>query len=363
MSTLVDIEFRCFVCCCQSSWYIETMQTRKIVRTVCYFTNDPSPEIVARISKLSARLEEQDYLIQTKRICTTIENIESLRALDSSVVNYTSIGTVSYDNAKKILPVFMQTDGMSFNIDLAQETIDVRHVEILYDIIKTNPSKTFNFTYTFNNSPSSPYFPSAAYQQNGFVIGLQPTDLAVNCNSLDDWLKRMKECWNEIAVFFAKTHDFLGIDSSIAPMRGKDGSFMRIIKRICGSFSSTVTTDIYTKITKFIKENNPKPMGLCGLMLPCLEDDELAAEYEQGNFSIERNIYLSLHSGLGIDTYPMGVDEKPERVVEVLKLIQALSNKYQKPLSARFVSDGKTRIGSKTNFQNQYLVDCTIRPL
>jgi hypothetical protein len=98
-------------------------------------------------------------------------------------------------------------------------------------------------------------------------------------------------------------------------------------------------------------------------MLPCLEDFELAAEYDKGNFSIERNIFLSLHSGLGIDTYPIGVDEKPERVLEILKLLQSLSNKYKKPLSARFVSDGKTKIDEKSDFQNQYLTDCTIRPL
>ena len=85
-------------------------------------------------------------------------------------------------------------------------------------------------------------------------------------------------------------------------------------------------------------------------MFPCLEDGELAAEYEKGNFTIERNIFLSLHSGLGIDTYPIGIDEKPERVWEILKLLQKLSNKYNKALSCRFVSDGKTGIGGNSDF-------------
>jgi uncharacterized protein (UPF0210 family) len=129
------------------------------------------------------------------------------------------------------------------------------------------------------------------------------------------------------------------------------------------TFEQSVTTDIYTRITKFIKEQNPKPVGLCGMMLPCAEDFELTAEYEQGNFSIERNVFLSLHSGLGIDTYPIGVDEKPERVLEILKLLQALSNKYYKPLSARFVSDGKAKIGEYTDFQNPYLKDCIVRSI
>lgn len=69
------------------------------------------------------------------------------------------------------------------------------------------------------------------------------------------------------------------------------------------------------------------------------------------------------NSGLGIDTYPIGIDEDPVRVVEILKLIQALSNIYQKPLSARSISDGKSKSGGKTDFQNQYLADCTVRAL
>ena len=99
------------------------------------------------------------------------------------------------------------------------------------------------------------------------------------------------------------------------------------------------------------------------MMLPCLEDFEQADEYEAGKFTIERNIFLSMHSGLGIDTYPIDIDEKPERVLEILKLIQSLFNKHNKPLSARFVSDGKAKIGEQTDYQNQYLKYCVIRPL
>jgi uncharacterized protein (UPF0210 family) len=124
-----------------------------------------------------------------------------------------------------------------------------------------------------------------------------------------------------------------------------------------------MTKDLYLKITEFIKNNNPKPIGLCGIMLPCLEDFELAAEYQQGNFTIERNIYLSLHSGLGIDTYPIGIDESPARIFEILCLLHGLSQKYNKPLSARFVSDGRAKIGDMTDLKNQYLKDVVVHPL
>ena len=172
-----------------------------------------------------------------------------------------------------------------------------------------------------------------------------------------------KEVWNEICQILKDNNDFLGIDSSTAPLLTPEGSLVGFIKRLGLNFSETTTTDFYVRISNFIKTNNPQPIGLCGLMFPCLEDAELASEYELGNFSLERNIYLSLHSGLGVDTYPIGIDEPSQRVLEVLKLLQGLSNKYKKPLSARFVSDGKAKIGEKTDFQNQYLKDVTIRSL
>jgi uncharacterized protein (UPF0210 family) len=146
-------------------------------------------------------------------------------------------------------------------------------------------------------------------------------------------------------------------------MGENEGSLIRFVRDLGFDFSHSVTTDFYLQITRFLKSQNPKPVGLCGLMFPALEDFLLAKEYEAGNFSVERNIFLSLHSGLGVDTYPIGIDEDPDRIVQVLRLIQGLSQKFKKPLSCRFVSDGKAKIGEKTDFKNQYLKDVVVRPL
>jgi uncharacterized protein (UPF0210 family) len=138
---------------------------------------------------------------------------------------------------------------------------------------------------------------------------------------------------------------------------------IHFIKKLCGSFSRSVTTPTYLQITSFLQAENPKPVGLCGVMFPCLEDFELADEYVAGHFSIERNLFLAMYCGLGIDTYPIGVDEAPERVQEVLMLLQGLSAKYGKPLLARFVSDGKAKTGERTDFGNPYLQDVVVRRL
>jgi uncharacterized protein (UPF0210 family) len=211
--------------------------------------------------------------------------------------------------------------------------------------------------------PASPYYPSAYHSKNGFALGLQSTNLAANCHSVEEWLENMRFVWQDIMTLFADEPDFIGIDSSIAPLADGDSSFIAFIETVHKPFPEAVTSDIFTQISSFIKSENPQATGLNGLMFPCLEDAALARQYERGEFTIERNIFLSLHCGLGIDTYPIGIDESAERVLEILQLLRALSIRYNKPLSARFVSDGKTKIGQQSDFQNQYLQDAVLRKL
>jgi len=335
----------------------------KIIRTICFFSKKPDSKIIQKLNEIEDLLKKKGFEIQTKRICTKNINCIKLKEKvnDNSII--LGIGKLNYRETKKKLGDFIKAGNVSFNLDLTNEEITNEHAKILFKIIKEKPEATFCFAYTFNNSPASPYFPSAEFKQEGFAIGLQSTDLAEKCNSLEEWLNKMKEAWNEIYSLFKKNKEFLGIDSSIAPtFEGKE-SFINFIKKLNSSFNDSILTDTYIKITNFIKKENPKPIGLCGLMIPCLEDFELTKEYELGNFMIERNLFLSLHSGLGIDTYPIGINENIEKVTNILKLVQGLSNKYNKPLSIRFVSDGKAKIGEKTNFKNQYLKDVVVRKL
>jgi uncharacterized protein (UPF0210 family) len=339
------------------------MDQLKVIRTVCIFTDNSSHEALAKLEHLSFALSSRGFSVQTQRMCSTdIPGIfEFDRRTDKPLLF--SIGRLTYDRAQSILPEFLTARAVYFNVDLTSEQIGIRHTNLLSRIIRENAGKTFNFTYTFNNAASSPFFPSASYDTNGFTVGLQATDLSDGCNTIQEWLDRMKMVWSEIDRVCSSEEGFLGIDTSIAPLFAGRGSFIGFIKRTGLDFNSSVTTDAYLRITRFINEECPKKVGLCGLMFPCLEDFELAMEYEQGNFTIERNVFLSLHSGLGIDSYPIGVDERPERIAEILSLVQGLSNKYQKPLSVRFVSDGKANIGQLTHFGIPYLKDVVIRSL
>lgn len=336
---------------------------KKVIRTICLFRKNVTSSDIQKLYDLKTKFEQNDFVVQTIRLCSPNKDFLKLEknANDSSV--FLSIGQLNYDDAISRLDSFYKSKNVVFNVELSEEILELKHTGLLFDIIKNAPAKTFNFTHTFNNVKSSPYFPSAVYEKDGFAIGLQPTDLAENAENLEDWFDNMKKVWAEVMGLVESEQGFLGIDSSIAPLYEGSSSLINFIKRIGLNFNDSVVTDTYLKITNFIKSSNPKPIGLNGLMLPALEDFELADEYEKGNFSMERNIFLSLHSGLGIDTYPIGINESPERVLNILKTVQGLSNKYNKPLSVRFASDGKAKIGEKTDFNNPFLKDVVIRAL
>ncbi|MFC1743790.1 DUF711 family protein [Candidatus Riflebacteria bacterium] len=338
------------------------MKKNKIIRSLCYFAEKPDEKIIEKLDVAQKKLLNHRYSIQTRRVCfaDTSVNIADAWASDKSLL--ASVGSLERKKASTQLDNFLHAADISFSLDLTSG-VEREDVDLLFRIIQCSPEKTFNFAFTFSNSPSSPYFPSATFEKEGFGIGLQPLDLSDGCTILEDWLQNMKFVWNEINYIFTDEPEFLGIDSSVASLYSGNSSLVHFVKKITGTFSKSVTTDIYLRITDFIKKENPVPLGLCGLMLPCLEDFELADEYAAGNFPIERNLFLAMHSGPGIDTYPIGINESRDRVYEILSLLQKLSAKYGKSLAARFVSDGKAKIGEKTCFKNKFLKDVVVREL
>lgn len=337
---------------------------QKFIRTICYFSTAPNAKTIERLQQLNEQLQDKGYLVQTQRICSSNQSIKALNTLFPKDIEnlILSVGQLDRQAAWTQLEDFYKAPNTSFHLQLLDK-ITIKDVDLLFQIIKNAPKKTFNFTYVFHNAHSSPFFPAASYQKEGFSIGLQSTNLAEGCTTLAEWFENMQAVWQELEELFKNEPDYLGIDSSIAPLFGEEGSFLNFIQKLYPSLEQAATSPVFTKISTYIKTQNPNPVGLCGLMFPCLEDFELAEAYEKGEFSIERNIFLSLHSGLGIDTYPIGIDESKERVLEILELLQALSIKYQKPLAARFISDGKSKIGEATDFQNPFLKDVILKKL
>jgi hypothetical protein len=332
----------------------------RIIRSICLFTEKASEFDYRKLLEIEAILSRAGFEIQTRRIVTHADTISNLGKLEEQPGLFYAAGTLSRSSLWEQLEDFLKASSVSCNLEI-HDHVELRDVDFLFELIRQRPEKTFQFSYTFSNPHSTPFFPAARFEREGFSLGLQSTDLAAGCEDLHSWLHLKKGVWDELVQLFKERPDFLGIDSSVAPLFSGDSSFIHLAERLCGSFSNACTSDFFVQVSRFIKQNNPKPVGLCGLMFPCLEDFVLAEAYEKGEFNIERNIFLSLHSGTGIDTWPIGIDEDPKRIQQILNLLLALAKKYNKPLSARFISDGKVRIGEKSDFRNPYLKDVVIR--
>lgn len=152
---------------------------------------------------------------------------------------------------------------------------------------------------------------AASYTGNGFSVGLQSTNLFQAGDSLQRWLDKQAQAWQTLCGALNDEPQFLGVDTSVAPLfdAARGGSLVALLRDMAerenvdaprdGDWLHAVTTSpLLLRLTSALKAF-PRATGLCGLMFPCLEDFELAAEYEKGHFTIERNIFASLHSGLG----------------------------------------------------------------
>ncbi len=353
------------------------MQT-KILRTITYFlpaeaTNGDFQAAVKRLHTLHDKAERAGWQVQTLRLCSRALEAQSLPQLPAHLqpkMLYTwgALQPTDADWAARVqawrgsgsTPLFFHRPFA------AAETPQAADIDFLLQTLRENPLKLFHFGFAFASPLNgSPFFPVAQRQRTGFALGLQSTNLAADCPHMEAWFAAQSSAWSELQNLLKSESDFLGIDSSIAPLYEQEGSLIYHLRRWFpkSSLYELATSDVFCRMTQFIKQENPAPLGLCGLMLPCLEDFELAKLYEEGEFSTERNLFLSLHCGVGIDTYPIGIDESPERLLQVLRLTQALAQKHQKMLSIRWISDGISRIGERSRFANPFLSEAVLRPI
>ena len=175
----------------------------KIIRTICYFSKNPDLSIINKIENISKKLLQHGFEIQTKRICIKKTSIKKIEYFYNDPSLLLSVGTLNRESTINQLEDFYKAKNVLFNLHLL-DNLTIDDVNILFEIIKNSPKKSFHFAFTFNNVKSSPYLPSADYERDGFSIGLQPTDLSDSCHSIDEWLSVINKTWNELNNLFLK---------------------------------------------------------------------------------------------------------------------------------------------------------------
>jgi uncharacterized protein len=152
---------------------------------------------------------------------------------------------------------------------------------------------------------------------------------------------------------------YAGIDTSPAPLGPV--SIAAAIETLSGAaFGDAGTLDACATLTAAIKVLPVRACGYCGLMLPVLEDDVLAARAGEGRFGIRELLLYSSVCGTGLDVVPIPGDTPEASIARLLLDVAALSTRLDKPLSARLMLAPGLGQGETTAFVSPYLTNARV---
>jgi uncharacterized protein len=152
---------------------------------------------------------------------------------------------------------------------------------------------------------------------------------------------------------------YAGIDTSPAPLGAVSiGAAIETLSG--GAFGDAGTLDACATLTAAIKALPVRACGYCGLMLPVLEDDVLAARAAEGRFGVRELLLYSSVCGTGLDVVPIPGSTPAPSIARLLLDVAALSTRLDKPLSARLLLAPGLGPGDTTAFENAYLTNSRV---
>jgi len=234
------------------------------------------------------------------------------------------------------------------------------------------------FAALFNVKPGTPFFPAAYHKgPTSFATGLENSDLvyrafskSANIEEAKSYLKGiLTEEYGKVEriaeqVSRKEEVDYGGIDASIATSVKPDESIAYAFEELgVGRFGQVGTLAVASLVTETLGELNIKKCGYSGLMLPILEDYGLAMRNNEEMFDMGNLLLYSAVCGTGLDTIPLPGDVSEKKLYSLLLDIACLSNKLDKPLSARLMPVPGKKSGEMTDYDFEYIVNSRILEL
>lgn len=223
-------------------------------------------------------------------------------------------------------------------------------------IAEKDPFECRRFAVYAGVTQSTPFYPASRVFSNSMKIsvGCQSANLAVeeavlSSKDISVFEKRLKERMEgeyaqiERLIPAGIQPDFLGFDTSLAPFPATEHSIANAIEIILGKpFGSSGTLSVVRVLTRVMQENAIKKTGLCGLMLPVVEDNVLAQRGIEGNYTWKELLLFSAVCATGLDTVPISGKTTISDLADCYHDLATLAVKLKKPLSARiFIEPGK----------------------
>ncbi len=235
----------------------------------------------------------------------------------------------------------------------------------------------FSFAATALVPSGTPFYPASYYTGvgNSFAIGLQSANVVAEAlgstqdavaarKALEESLGRYVREIETVGRRLAAQANWVygGIDLSPAPL--KDVSIGGAIERFTGArMGSSGTLTAAALITQALRAIPVAHVGYSGLMLPVLEDSVLAQRWSEGALSLDAILAYSSVCGTGLDVIPLPGEITQQQVERILSDVATLAVKLHKPLSARLLPVAGKKAGERTDFDDPFLVNVTLRPL
>jgi uncharacterized protein (UPF0210 family) len=253
--------------------------------------------------------------------------------------------------------------------------------EAIVEIAKVSSDGFANlrFAALANVEPFSPFFP-AAYSQGekpGFAFALEAADLAVkaftNAGSLKDAQDNLIEALQNAIKPLVQIADglsqkyaiaFKGIDLSLAPFPAEHTSIGNSLEKLgLNKLGQTGSVAAAAFLASTLDMVQAPRVGFSGLMLPVLEDSTLAARTTAHTLSLKDLLLFSTMCGTGLDTIPLPGDTTADQLYALLLDISAISQRLQKPLTARLMPIPGKQAGDSTDFNFDYFANGTVMAL
>lgn len=224
----------------------------------------------------------------------------------------------------------------------------------------------------------SPFFP-AAYHDGGeprIAVAMESADLAIAAIGSASSLKEARELIvkaveteaGRIEAILQQVVDrfnvsFQGIDFSLAPYPDQTKSIGWALEKLgvpgVGGQGTLMTAAFLTDALDRAKFTRT---GFCGLMLPVLEDSQLAQRAADGLLRITDLLTFSAVCGTGLDTIPLAGDITRGELAAILVDVAALALRLNKPLTARLMPLPGKSAGDLVNFEFEYFASSRVMP-
>jgi uncharacterized protein len=249
--------------------------------------------------------------------------------------------------------------------------------------IEPNGFANLHFAALANVPPGSPFFPAAYFDPAGmgrgiaFALATEAADLAVEAFSGASSLEQGRQALvmavenhaaelGEVAANLARRFeiDFSGIDFTLAPFPQESLSIGTAMERLglpaVGWHGSLAATAI---LTDTLDRAEFRRAGFCGIFHPVLEDSVLATRAAQGTLTVKDLLLYSAVCGTGLDTIPLPGDTTAGQIYPLLLDLAALSQRLDKPLTARLMPVPGKLAGDVTGFDFPFFANTRIMAL